>query len=163
MMKKEKDHEQKLEAWFSGAERVAVVGVGNTMRRDDAVGVEIAKLLQGKVSSDVLLIEAETMPENCIDQVVDFHPSHVLILDSGLIGGKPGNVKLLAPTESMKAAVSSHMLPLQVFCAYLNRAANAKILMLIIRPKDTGIGERLTIELAKAAKETADFLVKLLP
>ena len=154
---------EKLKAWLSGAERVAVVGVGNIIRRDDAVGVEIVKLLQGKVSSNVLLTEAETMPENYIDQIVSFRPSHVLILDSGLIGEKPGNAKLLAPTENMKAAVSSHMLPLQVFCAYLEKAINAKILMLIMQPKDTEIGEGLTKELTNSAQKIADFLVRVLP
>jgi hydrogenase 3 maturation protease len=153
----------KLKAWLSDAKRVAVVGVGNIMRRDDAVGVEIVKLLQNRVSLNVLLVEAETMPENYIDQIVDFHPSHVLILDSGLIGEKPGNAKLSAPTNNMKAAVSSHMLPLQVFCAYLEKAINAKILMLIIQPKDTEIGENLTKELANTAQKTADFLVRVLP
>jgi hydrogenase 3 maturation protease len=154
---------EKLKAWLSQAEKVVVVGVGNTMRRDDAVGVEIVKLLQSKVSPNVLLIEAETMPEDYMDQIVNFHPSHVLILDSGLIGEKPGNAQLLAPAENMKAAVSSHMLPLQVFCAYLEKAIRAKILMLIIQPKDTEIGENLTKELTNSAQKIADFLVGVLP
>jgi len=162
-MKEESRYEQKLKAWLSGVRRVAIVGVGNTIRRDDAIGIEIVRLLQGKASPDVLLIEAETMPENCIDQIVDFHPSHVLILDSGLVGGRPGNAKLLKPTENMKATVSSHMLPLQVFCAYLEKAINAKILMLVVQPKDTEIGEALTKELTSAANKTADFLIELLP
>jgi hydrogenase 3 maturation protease len=162
-MKKENGYQQKLKAWFSSAERVAVVGVGNTVRRDDAVGVEIVKLLQSKVSLNVLLIQAETTPENHIDQIVDFHPSHILILDSGLIGEKPGNAKLLAPNENMKAAVSSHMLPLQVFCAYLEKAINVKILMLIVQPKDTEMGEGLTRELINASRKTADFLIRTLP
>jgi hydrogenase 3 maturation protease len=161
-LKKENAHEQKLKAWLSGAKKVAVVGVGNTMRRDDAVGVEIVKLMRRRVSPNVLLIEAETMPENYIDPIVDFHPSHVLILDSGLIGEKPGSTKLLAPIENM-AAVSSHMLPLQVFCAYLEKAISVKIQMLILHPKDTEMSEGLTRELTNAAKKTADFLVKILP
>jgi hydrogenase 3 maturation protease len=154
---------EKLEAWLSDAERVAVVGVGNIMRRDDAVGVEIVKLLQGKISSNVLLIEAETMPENYIDQIVDFLPSHILILDSGLIGEKPGDTKLTAPTKDLNSAVSSHTLPLQVFCAYLEKAIKTKILMLIIQPKNTEIGDGLTKELKKAAQKIADFLVRGLP
>jgi hydrogenase 3 maturation protease len=161
-MKSQRESER-LKSWLSGAERVAVVGVGNLMRRDDAVGVEIVKLLHSKVSPNVILVEAETMPENYIDEIADFHPSHVLILDSGLIGVEPGNAKLLAPSENMKAPVSSHMLPLQVLCAYLEKAINVKILMLILQPKDTGIGEGLSNELTNAAKKTADFLIKFLP
>jgi hydrogenase 3 maturation protease len=156
-------YEVKLKAWLTDAEKVAIVGVGNTMRRDDAVGVEIVRLLQGRTSSKVILIEAETMPENYIDQVVDFRPSHVLILDSGLIGKKPGNSELLVPSETMKTAVSTHMLPLQVFCAYLEKTINVKILLLVIQPKDTGMGEGLTRKIAKTAETIADFLAKILP
>jgi hydrogenase 3 maturation protease len=162
-MKAENGYQQELKAWLSGAERVVVVGVGNAMRGDDAIGVEIVNLLRSKVSPNVLLIEAETMPENYIDQIVDYHPSHVLILDSGLIGERPGDTKLLAPIENMKAAFSSHMLPLQVFCAYLEKAISVKILMLIVQPKDTKMGEGLTKELINAAGKTADFLIKILP
>lgn len=157
------NYEEELKAWLADAKNVAIVGVGNTMRRDDAVGVEIIKLLQGKTSPRVLLLEAETMPEDYMDRIVDFHPSHVLILDSGLIGEKAGNAKLLIPTQDARAAVSSHMLPLQVFCAYLEKAINTKILMLIIQPKNTEIGEGLTKELAKTSREIADFLVRILP
>lgn len=162
-METEEGFEEKLKAWLFDAEKVAVVGVGNSMRRDDAVGVEIVKLLKGKVSSKVSLIEAETLPENYIDSIVDFHPSRVLIIDSGLIGKRPGSVKSLPPDETMKTAVSTHSLPLQVFCAYLEKMINAKIQLLIVQPKDTGIGEGLTKEIARTAEEIADFLVEILP
>lgn len=162
-MSKRKGFETKLKAWLSNAEKVAIVGVGNTMRKDDGVGVEIVKLLQDKVSSKVCLVEAETMPENYLDQIIDFRPSHVLIIDSGLIGTSSGDVKLLMPTEDMKTAVSSHMLPLQVFCAFLEKAINAKILMLIIQPKDTEMSEGLTKELATVARKIVDFLLAVLP
>jgi len=153
----------KLKTWLAGAEKVAVVGVGNAMRKDDAVGVEIVKILRKRVSSRISLIEAETMPENYIEQIIDFCPSHVLIIDSGLIGEKPGKVKFLALTETSKTAISTHMLPLQVFCAYIEKAINAKILLLVIQPKDTGMGEDLTKELKETAGKIADFLVKILP
>lgn len=103
------------------------------------------------------------MPEDYIDQIVSFHPSHILILDSGFIGEKPGSAKLLAPTDNLKAAVSSHMLPLQVFCVYLEKASNAKIMMLIIQPKVTDMGEDLSKELTEATAKIRDFLAEILP
>ena len=159
----ENSFEEKLKAWLFSAEKVAIVGVGNTMRRDDAVGVEIVKLLHDKVTYRVSLVEAETMPENYMDTIVNFHPSRILIIDSGLIGKRPGNVKLLALNETMKTPVSTHMLPLQVFCAYLEKTINAKILLLIVQPKDTGMEEGLTKEIAKTAERIADFLIEVLP
>jgi hydrogenase 3 maturation protease len=157
------DFEEELKAWLADARKVAVVSVGNTMRRDDAVGIEIVRALQGKVSSKVSLVEAETTPENYIGQITDFHPSHVLVIDSGLIDEKPGGVKLLVPTENMEAPISTHLLPLQLFCVYLERWIGAKVLTLLVQPKDTGMGEGLTKETAETAEEIADFLAKILP
>ena len=159
----EESFEEQLKVWLFGAESVAVVGVGNTMRRDDALGVEMVKLLQGKVSERVSLVEAETMPENYIDTLVDFRPSHILIIDSGLMGRKPGSKKLLKPNENVKTPISTHMLQLEVFCAYLEKAIHAKIMLLIIQPKDTCIGEGVTKEIAKAVERISDFLIEALP
>jgi hydrogenase 3 maturation protease len=162
-MENENDFEEKLKAWLFGAEKVAIVGVGNTLRRDDAAGVEVVKLMQGKVSSKVSLIEAETMPENYIDTLVNLNPSHIQIVDSGLIGKKPGDAQLLAANETMITPISTHMLPLQILCAYLEKTINAKILLLIIQPKDIGMREGLTRKIAKTAERIAGFLIETLP
>jgi hydrogenase 3 maturation protease len=162
-MEKEESLEEQLKAWLFSAQKVAVVGVGNTMRRDDALGVEIVKLLQGRVSQRVSLVEAETMPEDYLDSLLEFRPSHILIIDSGLMGKRPGSAKLLNPNENMKTPISTHMLQLEVFCAYLEKAIRAKILLLIVQPKDTSIGEGVTKEIAKAGERISDFLLEILP
>jgi len=163
MMENEESFEEQLKAWLFGAEKVAIIGVGNTMRRDDALGVEIVKLLRGRVSESVRLVEAETMPENYIEVLVEFCPSRILIIDSGLMGKKPGSTKLLKPNENAKTPISTHMLQLEVFCAYLEKAIRAKIMLLIIQPKETGIGEGVTKEMAKVAEGISDFLIEVLP
>jgi len=162
-MENEESFEEKLKAWLFSADKVAVVGVGNTMRRDDGLGVEIVKLLRGRVSKRVSLVEAETMPENYMDPLLEFRPSHILIIDSGLMGKRPGSAKLLKPNENMKTPISTHMLQLEVFCAYLEKAIRAKILLLVVQPKDTSIGEGVTKEIEKAAETISDFLIEILP
>ena len=64
--------ESSLKEWFLGAEKVVVAGVGNPFRRDDFVGVKIVRSLKGKVSNHVYLIEAETIPESYMQQIVAF-------------------------------------------------------------------------------------------
>jgi hydrogenase maturation protease HycI len=162
-MENEESFEEKLKAWLFSADRVAVVGVGNTMRRDDALGVEIVKRLRGKVSQRVSLVEAETMPENYIDPLLEFRPSHVLIIDSGLMGKRPGSARLQKPNENVKTPISTHTLQLEVFCVYLEKAIRAKILLLIIQPKDTSVGEGVTKEIAKAEERISDLLIEILP
>ncbi len=151
--------EHELQEWFSGAHRVVVAGIGNSLRRDDFVGVKIVRDLQDTVSSAVYLIECETVPENFIEPIIRFNPSHVLIIDAALFSLEPGSSKLLSSKQLMeRQAVSTHVLPLRIFCEYLARATNAKIALLLIQPGDTSFGEGLTREV----QNTADGMARLL-
>ena len=158
------DIESSLKEWFSGAERLVIAGIGNPFRRDDFVGVEIVRNLQNKVSDYVFLIEAETVPESFIAQITKFKPTHILIIDAGLLNQKPRTSKLVDPTQLMrKSSISTHTLPLRIFCDYLTETTTAKIALLIIQPQDTSFGEGLTPKLKQTAKNLANLLQKLLP
>lgn len=154
---------RELKKWFLDAERVVVAGIGNPIRMDDFVGVKIVQDLQGKVSDKVYLIECETVPESVIQQIIDFNPTHVLLIDAAILGLKPGESRLIKPEQLTNLpAFSTHMLPLRVFCEYLTKTTKAKIALLLIEPKKTDFGERLTSEVEVSARETAKTLLKLL-
>jgi hydrogenase 3 maturation protease len=155
--------EKELRKWFSNAERVVITGIGNPMRMDDYVGVKIVQNLHGKVSDRVLLIECETVPENTLQQILDFNPTHVLLIDAAVLGLKPGTAKLVNP-EDLKSfpAFTSHMLPLRIFCEYIAKTCGSKIALLLIEPNKTDFGEGLTAELEFSAKNVAEILSELL-
>jgi len=158
------DIESSLKELFLEAERVVVAGIGNPFRRDDFVGVEIVKNLKNKVSQSVFLIEAETVPESFIDPITKFKPTHILIIDAGVMDKKPGTSKLADPIQLMrKTSISTHTLPLRIFCDYLKETTAAKIALLIIQPQDSSFGEGLTPKLKQTAKNLTNLLQKLLP
>jgi hydrogenase maturation protease HycI len=158
------DIELSLKDWFSGAEKVVVAGVGNPFRRDDFVGVKIVRNLKGKVSNQVYLIEAETIPESYMQQIVAFKPTHILLVDAGIINKPPGTAQLADPTQLIrKSSISTHTLPLRIFCDYLTQTTAAKIALLIIQPADASFGEGLTPQIKQAAKILTKQLQKLLP
>jgi hydrogenase maturation protease HycI len=158
------DIELSLKDWFSGAEKVVVAGVGNPFRRDDFVGVKIVRNLKGKVSNQVYLIEAETIPESYMQQIVAFKPTHILLVDAGIINKPPGTAQLADPTQLIrKSSISTHTLPLRIFCDYLTQTTAAKIALLIIQPMDASFGEGLTPKLKQTAKTLTKQLQKLLP
>jgi len=161
---KESSFEKKLEDWLSGAERVVVVGIGNPIRMDDFVGVKVVRDLQGKVSEKVYLIECETVPESYIQQIIDFKPSHVLLVDAAVMGLEPGECRLVKP-EHLKVfpAISTHMLPLRVFCEYLANTTEAQIALLLVEPKDTDFGEGLSQEVETAEHKIVNLLLTVLP
>ena len=158
------DIETSLKDWFSGARRVVIAGIGNPFRRDDFVGVEIVRKLQNRISQSVYLIEGETVPESFIAPITKFKPTHILVIDAGLLNLKPGSSKLLDPTQLAKrTSISTHLLPLRIFCDYLAETTGAKISLLVVQPKDTRFGEGLTPKLLETATNLTHCLLKFLP
>jgi len=161
---KENDIEVYLKNWLSNAQKVVIAGIGNPLRKDDFVGVEIVRNLQNKVSQFVYLIECETVPESFIEPITEFKPTHILIIDAALLNLKPGSSKLMEPGQMAKqTAISTHALPLRIFCDYLTKTTGAKIALLLIQPKDAGFGEGLTTELKKTAVKLTNLLSRILP
>ncbi len=156
--------EDKLQSWLSDARRVVVTGIGNPLRKDDFVGVKIVRNLRGKVSQLVYLLECETVPESFIGPITKFKPTHILLIDAGILNQESGSSKLIDPDQmATQIAISTHALPLQIFCKYLAKTTHAKIVLLVIQPKDTSFGEGLTAELKEAAKHLTGLLSKILP
>jgi hydrogenase 3 maturation protease len=154
---------KELKNWLVDAEKVVVAGIGNPIRTDDYVGLKIVENLKGKLPATVLLLEAETVPESYLLDIEEFHPSHVLLIDAAFSGGKPGEASLLDAEEiADSSAVTTHLLPLRVFCEYVKQATGAKIALLLIEPKSVEFGEGLTTEVQGAAERLTKVLVRLL-
>lgn len=156
--------EGELRSWLSKAEKVVVVGIGNPLKSDDFVGVRVVRELKKKLFlNQVLLIECETVPESFMQPIIDFNPSHILLVDAALIGLKPGASKLVDSSQIVSfPAVSTHALPLRIFCEYLEKMIKAKIALLAIQPKSVEFGEGLSVEVEKSAKHLTDILVRIL-
>ena len=144
--------------WLSKADKIVIIGVGNPLRKDDAIGLEVIHRLKANVSEHVYLINSETIPEDYIGLISDFKPTHILIIDAALISNKSGVMKFVEDWSDSRIPVLTHALPIQIFCAYLKELTHAKIAMLLIQPKDVDFGEGLSVEL----KETADMIASYL-
>ncbi len=155
--------EDKLQNWLSGFHRVVIAGIGNPLRKDDFVGVKIVRDLKNRVSPSVYLIECETVPESFMKPIIELNPSHILIVDAALLNSEPGALKLVSAKElKEQQVVSTHALPLRIFCQYLAQTTEARIALLVIQPKDTSFGEGLTHELENTAKRLSKLLSRIL-
>jgi hydrogenase 3 maturation protease len=156
--------QEELKKWLSGAKRVVVAGIGNPIRMDDFVGVKIVQDLREKVSDKVLLIECETVPESSIQEIVDFKPTHVLLIDSAILDLKPGKARLTDCEQLTNfQSISTHDLPLRIFCEYVSKMTGARIVLLLIVPEKTDFGEGLSTEVKAAAENIVRVLTKNLP
>jgi hydrogenase 3 maturation protease len=157
------DFESELKTWFFGAKKIVVAGIGNPIRCDDYVGLKIVESLQGKVPGNVRLLECETVPESFLLDIEEYDPSHVLLIDAALLGLKRGEVRLVEPEKVVDfSAITSHVLPLKVFCEYISKTTGAKIGLLLVEPGCMEFGEGLSTEVSATAKILTKMLIKLL-
>jgi len=155
--------EKELKKWLSSARKVVVAGIGNPLRMDDFVGMKVVQILSGQTSDRILLIECETVPESSLQTIVAFDPTHVLLIDAAILGVVPGETRLVRPEELISTpAISTHMLPLRVFCDYLANTTRAKVALLLIEPEKTEFGEGLTRTLQNSAEKISTILLQIL-
>jgi len=157
------DIEKELKTWLADAEKVVVAGIGNPIRTDDYVGLSIVEKLKGKLPETVLLLETETVPESYLLDIEEFRPSHVLLIDAAFLGLKPGESSLFEAEKVVDySAITTHLIPLRLFCDYVKQATGAKIALLLIEPKSMVFGEGLTAEVQLAAEVLTKILLSLL-
>lgn len=155
--------EEALKQWFTGAKKVVLAGVGNPIRTDDYVGLKIVENLKGKLSSTVMLIEAETVPESYLQDISEFCPSHVLLIDAAYLSLNPGEARLVdAEQVESYSALTTHLLPLRIFCEFIKQSSGAKIALLLIQPACMDFGEGLTREVEASAERLTKAFLDLL-
>jgi len=152
-----------LEKWLIGKEKIVIAGIGNPIRQDDYVGLKIVEGLQGKVPANVCLLECETVPESYLLDIEQFKPTHVLLIDAAFLGLKPGSARLYNAQKIVDfPAITTHVLPLKVFCEYVKQSTGAKIALLLVEPKNMEFGEGLSVEVEAIAQKIVVVLIGLL-
>lgn len=134
---------------------VLFLGLGNPMRKDDGVGLYIAKNLSTKYS----VIEGGKNPEECLSKIVEEKPDLILVLDTVDQDGSPGDVYFFDEEEVGAKRISSHRMPLPIFFDILKeKLGEVDIYLIGIQPKDLSIEQGLSKEI----RETADILLDLI-
>ena len=142
--------------------RIAIVGIGNVLRYDDAAGILVArKLLTSRFISDlntVLILDAGHAPENRTADLRRFAPDVILLIDAADMNELPGTIRWIDMDELDGMSASTHTLPLSMLAKYLMLELNCKIALLGIQPKSNDVGEAVSSEVAEAI----DVVVKTL-
>jgi len=152
----------RMRSWLEDSKKTVLLGIGNRMRGDDAIGIEIVKLLKGRVPRKVELLECQTAPEDFIKEISQYNPTHILIIDAAELDVEPGRARIIPHDEISGTTTSTHAIPLSILAEILKINTNAKVKILGVQPGNTGYGEELTAELKKASKNIADILARIL-
>lgn len=119
------------------ARRVAVVGIGNPGRGDDAAGTLAARGLRKEKIAGVpkaLIISADEVPENFTGVVRAFGPDLVVLVDTAAAGRRPGSIGLVDCAAVADDDASTHRQPLGRLVRYLEGTMDCRALVLGIEP-----------------------------
>jgi hydrogenase 3 maturation protease len=152
---------------------VAVVGIGQALRGDDAVGIKTAQALARRqragrreaprpVSLSLTVVEAGPLPESSTGPLRRFAPDLVLLVDAADMGEAPGTIRWLDCAEADAAAGSTHSLPLSLFSRYLTSELGCQVWLLGIQPADLTFGAPLTDPVRRALRRVVEGLTALL-
>ena len=97
--------------------RLLILGIGENRMGDDGAGPWVSFMLYKQFHEpSVKIINGGITPEERIQEIIDFHPNVMLLIDAVVMDHPPGSVHLL-PDSVMRnyLPISSHTLPLPVF------------------------------------------------
>lgn len=122
--------------------RVAVVGIGQTLRGDDGAGSAIARRLRARLQgvSAVLVLDGGPAPENQTGPLRRHRPALVILVDAAQMGAAPGTLRWLAWEETHGMTSSTHTLPPHFLARYLMTLLGCQVVLLGLQPADTTLG-----------------------
>ncbi|UCD45980.1 MAG: hydrogenase 3 maturation endopeptidase HyCI [Candidatus Bathyarchaeota archaeon] len=142
--------------------RVVIVGIGNPLRGDDAVGLAVIDHLEQKSLEDVLLLRAESAPENFTGPIREYEPTHLLLVDSAGLNLAPGAARVISTDEIMESRISTHTSSLKVLITFLELTTGTRVTLIGVQPLSMEFGEGLSSVAKAAAKEVADVIFDVL-
>ncbi len=142
------------------AEKTCIVGMGNYLKSDDAVGLFIVDDLKEKpVSENAIIMNVEDVLENYVYKIAGLDCENVLIVDAVESGAETGTVlfgRLLDLYEANNN-YSTHKLSL-IMSGKILEQHDKKVWLLGIEAKDTDFGT----EMSDAVKDSACLISDIL-
>lgn len=133
---------------------ILVIGIGNILKRDDGLGIQAVRYLQGKVPDGVETLEGSTYAADLLPSLEGRRA--VIIIDGVEAGEEPGAVFRFAP-EEVRRALPTPSLSIHDFGLYdLLEAARMlgqlpeRVVIVAVQVKDLGTGMELSREVRDA-------------
>lgn len=136
--------------------KVLVVGIGNPLRGDDAVGSYIVRSMDKNLR--IPLINCEDAPEKYLDKIIQYRPDVIIFIDALEMKAPPGCVCLISDKDLESSIILTHRIPLKLIAKYIKAKIQTEILVIGIQPKSREIG----LTMSEEVLESAEFLKKLL-
>ena len=147
--------DNQLNEFLKDCEKLIILGVGNELKSDDGIGpFIISRLKKENIENDnLLLIDAQTVPENFTGKIRKENPTHLIIVDACLMNSDPGDMKIVDKDDFASIGISTHSMSLSFFVKYLEQDSDINIIFVGIEPKTMDWGNAPTPSVQNAAYE----------
>lgn len=146
--------------------KIAILGIGNTFRSDDAAGILIARaLLESRFTRDlehVLIMDSGHAPENSTAELRRFAPEIILMIDAAEMNERPGSIRWIDMNELDGMSASTHSMPLSMLARYLTLELHCEIKLLGIQPQSNTVGEWVSPQVVASVNEIVASLISSL-
>jgi len=166
------DWEKTVAAAVSAATRIAVCGIGNDRRGDDAAGLLCLRKIQTNPPEKipvgagggrpVVFIEGGETPENETGRMRKFQPDLVLLIDAARGGRRPGEIFIVEKEMISDEDVSTHRISLSLLVRYLEESLGARVVFLGIEPGSAAINGPVSAPVRTSVSLLADHLRRYL-
>jgi hydrogenase maturation protease len=147
--------------------KTAVIGIGNTLRQDDSIGIVLLDKLKQKkeeLNEKIEFIDGGSGGMNLLHYLADF--DKVFIIDAVDFGGKPGEFRFFQKDDVVSKKIKIHFsthendfLKIINLSEELNEMPE-KLFIFGIQPKNMGIGSNLSPELSESLEKNLNQITK---
>ena len=134
-----------------------ILGVGNCLRGDDAVGPLLVERLQGKV--DIPLIDAGDVPENYLGPIEEADADLVLVVDAADMGANVGDAAIFDIEQIRGTSVSTHTANLGLLFKAIPPEKRPQVIVLGIQPGNMELGRELSEPVRKTMEKLEEMLI----
>jgi hydrogenase 3 maturation protease len=152
----------KLVSFLKNCQRLVIIGMGNELRADDAVGLEVVRRLKPFENSQLFVFEGHMTPEVFIQPACIKHPTHLLIIDAAELHKKPGEWDLLPESAIDEGMFTTHSIPATEVTTEIRRRCHTKVAFLGIQPKSREISLNRSAECQKTVQQITDLIQQIL-
>ena len=145
-----------MDLGFLKGNRLVILGIGNRIKGDDAVGSLVAEGLQG--NENVLVVDCEDVPENFKSRILEFEPDAILMVDAVDFKGGAGDIHVFELGGESPATRTTHKISLKALAYSLKQETMAEIYLIGVQPKSIEFGDEMCAEVEGARKKVLDYL-----
>lgn len=137
--------------------KVAIVGLGNIIRGDDALGPKLIELAKAKPVSNAALFDCGTAPENYIFPILSSLCDTIVLVDAADLGRAPGEIEIFDLDRISRVSFSTHNPSPHLFIDLLKTGREGlNIFVVSVQPKGMSLGSQISEEVMQGLNLLVD-------